>query len=122
MAKSTLTPEEEIRFDELFAPSDRLALSHDWAGQLQAEITKTRPQAAPNYAPSEDGETPILLSDELHAKRSDRDAEERPSRLPFAMAACLLLVVLGVGFVALQPRSSERSDNAHSGQPTSSGA
>ena len=109
MAKSTLTPEEEIRFDELFAPSDRLALSHDWAGQLQAEITKTRPQAAPNYAPSEDGETPILLSDELHAKRSDRDAEERPSRLPFAMAACLLLVVLGVGFVALQPdRASDQ--------------
>ena len=108
MSKPALTPEEEVRFDELFAPSDRLSLSHDWGNVLHREIAKTHAEPGFSPAPSADVAIALLESDELAAKRTQNEAKSAPSRFAFMAVACVLLVALIGGFVALQ--SSQASD------------
>ncbi len=59
MSKPTLTPDEEVRFDELFATSDRLSLSHDWVNVLHREIAKTH--AEPGFSPAPSADVAIAL-------------------------------------------------------------
>ncbi len=87
---TVLTDEEEQRFQELFSPSDRLQLTHDWKRSLRDAITEERGEDATNYAVGDSGSGASVVSLEEHrAKRSWAGPT-------LAVAAAVMLVIFGL--------------------------
>ncbi len=88
----TLTSEEELRFEQLFANSDRLTLGYDWVDaflESVAEETTDRLDYAPAGRPG-DGTTfaPVV---------SLADEREKRAWGPFLAVAAAFLIAIGVG-------------------------
>lgn len=90
---TTLTEAEERRFDELFSPTDRLSLTHDWKQALHEAILEQDPGLSSPYADGT-GE----LTDDVVSLDERRTLKFITPRLLIAAA---VLVVAGFGLVAL---------------------
>ena len=87
---TVLTDEEEQRFQELFSPSDRLQLTHDWKRSLREAINEERGVDAASYVAGDGGSAASVVSlDEHRAKRSWAGPT-------LAVAAAVMLVIFGL--------------------------
>lgn len=87
---TTLNDEEEERFQELFSPTDRLRLTHDWQRTLRQAIAEERGRTTSADGPGA-GESPatVVSLDQHRAKR-------RWAVPALAAAAAVLVVIFGL--------------------------
>ena len=94
---TTLTEDEQLRFDELFSPSDRLSLTHDWKQALHDAIRAEDPGFS---KPTTEGSGEVADVISLDERRRMRDIAPR------LLVAAALFVVGGFGIAALVGQGS----------------
>ncbi len=99
----TLTTEEEARFNELFGPTDRLQLTHDWKRLLDDAIVAERLATG---SPVDVAGTSGAFDADIVDLTSEREHRRNPVRM-LAIAAAGVLIAGLAAFVAINAASTD---------------
>lgn len=100
---TTLTEAEELRFEELFSPSDRLSLTHDWKQTLREVIPTEGSALFDTTTEGGEGSADVINLDERRGLRA---------LAPRLLIAAAFVAIVGFGIAARGGSSSNEVVNA----------